>query len=316
MTSRANPRHADLQALGHAVADTTVSLDLPDLADFFARHDLQVGAGGGANWERCCLGAPTWRWWARTNQLAVVPMLERWEPWRRLPAGDAPAAEVIGRALRALDRNAPRRAALAERARALVDGHGALRVALRFGRRHSCCVKLANDRDSQFMHRWRNAPGHARTSRSAQAIAFQDHQRWLTRTLADPQRLLLVGEIGGPAGGRHPLRPRRRRVGAEVSLYLDPACAAWGSGTALLREGESAAAAWSARVGLGLLAFVATVLDDNAGSRRLFEAAGYTFSGQRRPQASRGRINALRGNPRHMITHRQARNRPDTLGPT
>lgn len=31
----------------------------PDLSAFFGRYDLQIGAGGGATWERCFVGAPT-----------------------------------------------------------------------------------------------------------------------------------------------------------------------------------------------------------------------------------------------------------------
>ena len=60
-----------------AIAGTTLTLDEPDLAAFFARHDLQIGAGGGATWERCCIGAPTIAIVVAANQSAVVPALDR-----------------------------------------------------------------------------------------------------------------------------------------------------------------------------------------------------------------------------------------------
>ncbi|RYG08335.1 MAG: UDP-2,4-diacetamido-2,4,6-trideoxy-beta-L-altropyranose hydrolase, partial [Caulobacteraceae bacterium] len=57
VTTSANP-HVDRL---RSIRDERVglSVDLPDLAAFFQRHALQVGAGGGATWERSCIGAPT-----------------------------------------------------------------------------------------------------------------------------------------------------------------------------------------------------------------------------------------------------------------
>lgn len=277
VSTRANPRHAELEALAVTWPDTTLSLDLPDLAAFFARHDLQIGAGGGATWERCCIGAPTLALVAAANQLAVVPQLERLGAVAALPASVAPTVETVGQALRALIDNGPWRAALAARARALVDGHGALRVALRLAAR-SLRVRPATSADSAYMYRWRNHPATRAVSRTAQAIDEADHKRWLARTLADAQRLLLIGEIGARAVGVIRF-DRLDGNTAEVSLYLDPELHGLSLGTALLQAGERAATAWSAQAGRCAVAFNATVLDGNAGSRRLFEAAGYTFGG-------------------------------------
>ncbi len=278
VTTRANPRHTELHALVQQWPDTRLTLDLPDLAAFFARHDLQVGAGGGANWERCCIGVPTLALIGAPNQLAVVPQLERLRAVAAVLSGAVPTAEAIGTALRALIDDAPRRTELAERSRALVDGRGSMRVAMRLAA-DQLCVRPATAGDSEFMHRWRNHPATRAVSRSTQDIAVGDHQRWLARTLADTQRLLLIGEVGGRPVGVIRF-DRRGDHEAEVSLYLDPDLHGLGLGTALLREGEHAAAAWAARGSAGPLAFTATVLDDNMGSRRLFEAGGYLFSGR------------------------------------
>lgn len=275
VSTRANPRHAELQALAATWPDTTVTLDLPDLAAFFARHDLQVGAGGGANWERCCVGAPTLALIGASNQLAVVPQLERLGAVAALPTGVAPTVQTVGHALRALIDDEAQRVALAARARTLVDGHGAMRVALRLGA-ETLRVRPANAADSQRMYRWRNHPATRAVSRTAQPIDYADHQSWLARTLTEPQRLLLIGEIGPQPVGVI----RFDRLGGdtvEVSLYLDPELYGLGLGTALLRAGEHAASAWSKQSGRGAPAFAATVLAGNDGSRRLFEAAGYTF---------------------------------------
>lgn len=72
VSTSANPHLGALRAACTASPRTTLTLDLPDLAAFFARHDLQIGAGGGATWERCCIGAPTVAVALADNQVSVL----------------------------------------------------------------------------------------------------------------------------------------------------------------------------------------------------------------------------------------------------
>lgn len=109
---------------------TTLSIDQPDLVGFFARHDLQIGAGGGATWERCCLGVPTIALETAENQrqvLAPLRSLGVLEVAAPVTTADRPS---LGSALRALLGDTPRRQALASRSRQLVDGAGANRAAV------------------------------------------------------------------------------------------------------------------------------------------------------------------------------------------
>lgn len=75
VSTSANSRLDALQQACAVDSAVTLTLDQPDLAGFFARHDLQIGAGGGATWERCCIGAPTVAMALVANQSAVVPGL-------------------------------------------------------------------------------------------------------------------------------------------------------------------------------------------------------------------------------------------------
>ncbi len=127
-TTSGNP---NLAALREAIAGderTRLTLDQSDLAAFFARHDLQIGAGGGATWERCCVGAPTLALIAADNQRAVLLPLQDLGVLRVL-ADEPPSQATIADAARELITNPALRRSLAERSRALVDGRGALRVA-------------------------------------------------------------------------------------------------------------------------------------------------------------------------------------------
>jgi UDP-2,4-diacetamido-2,4,6-trideoxy-beta-L-altropyranose hydrolase len=118
----------NLQRLVQAVAadgHARLTLDLPDLAAFFARHDLHVGAGGGATWERCCIGAPTVAVAVALNQSAVLGPLQELGV---VEACDADA-DSIAAAVSRLVENADLRRAMGEAGRALVDGRGTERVA-------------------------------------------------------------------------------------------------------------------------------------------------------------------------------------------
>ncbi len=124
-------RHlAALQALAAADPLLRLSLDLPELAAFHARHGLQVGAGGSANWERCCIGTPTLAVPLAENQRAVLPALAARGAvalWDGDPLADP---QGLAGAVAALLADAPQRARLSTAGRRLVDGRGALRVAL------------------------------------------------------------------------------------------------------------------------------------------------------------------------------------------
>lgn len=126
VSTSANPNLPTLRMAVERRPGTTLTLDAPHLAGFFARHDLQIGAGGGASWERCCIGVPTLLLVVAENQQAVVPDLAREEV---VASVGSLAAAAIGQALAALIDDADRRAKLAHRARALVDGKGAARAA-------------------------------------------------------------------------------------------------------------------------------------------------------------------------------------------
>lgn len=127
-TTQGNPHLAALRARVASRPLLTITLDQPDLADFFARHDLQIGAGGGATWERCCIGAPTLAVIAADNQRPVLLPLQQMGVLRVI-ADEPPTAAAIATATRELMANPALRRSLSTRAMALVDGRGAQRVA-------------------------------------------------------------------------------------------------------------------------------------------------------------------------------------------
>jgi UDP-2,4-diacetamido-2,4,6-trideoxy-beta-L-altropyranose hydrolase len=289
VATSANPHLAALRKRVKARPGTALSIDLPDLAAFFARHDLQIGAGGGASWERCCIGVPTLLVVVAPNQMSVAPFLAG--------AGFAdfaadPATPALAAKISALIADAPRRARLAGAARALVDGQGSARSALAL-MGASMTMRPATTGDAQMMFDWRGDAATQAVSRDRGALVWEDHLTWLSCVLDDPARKLLVGEIGGrPVGiirfdiagadlprglAQGPVQEAVRGVvqgpaqeRAEVSLYLDPALHGLGLGKHLLLAGEDAA---------DPAVVDAAVLAGNHASHRLFTSCGYDRTG-------------------------------------
>jgi UDP-2,4-diacetamido-2,4,6-trideoxy-beta-L-altropyranose hydrolase len=125
VTTASNPQLARLNVLRNEDPKLNILTDLPELSAFFARHDLQIGAGGGATWERCCVGAPSICILAASNQRAVLGPLQELGV---LCIADAEVA-AIGRVVYELIADPQRRSVLAFRGRSVVDGLGAERVA-------------------------------------------------------------------------------------------------------------------------------------------------------------------------------------------
>lgn len=135
-------------------------------------------------------------------------------------------------------------------------------------------MRPATAADSALVFTWRNHPSIRALSRQAEAIDEATHQRWFDGVLGDPERALWIGVVGNLAVGVIRFdRCADHMEDVEVSLYTDPDLVGLSLGTSLLRAGERQAA----KVFGDAQRFVAHVLPGNAGSRRLFEAAGYRF---------------------------------------
>lgn len=272
VTTSANP---NLRALKAAIGNdpsASLSIDLPDLAGFFSRHDLHIGAGGGATWERCCIGVPAIVLKSAANQTVVIAALREMDAAVTI---DAPDSASVGSAVSRLVGSAAQRRRIAANAARLVDGRGADRVAMAM-LADRMAVREARHDDAAAMLEWRNDPDVRRQSRTQQPISPDEHRGWVDRVLRDPDRHLLIGEVGTAMIGV----VRYDRLGEdehEVSIYLDPAYLGLGLGPRLLAAGEI----WlRERLG-GSATIVAEFHPDNAPSRAMFERAGFAGQGNR-----------------------------------
>jgi UDP-2,4-diacetamido-2,4,6-trideoxy-beta-L-altropyranose hydrolase len=259
---------AELEKAIEAHSPARLSLDQADLSAFFARHDLQIGAGGGATWERCCIGAPTLAMAVAGNQLQVIPELERRGVLAAVPGGQATVAS-LGTQIQALMADGPRRERMATASRRLVDGQGAWRVALAL-MTPTMSLRPARSDDCDRVHEWRNDSSVRAQSLDPSPIDLARHRQWFAQTLALDTRKLLIGQIADAAIGVIRF-DRLDTTVARVSIFLDPQLHGLRLGTTLLARGEHAVRqAWP-----DITELTCEVLPANIVSVRMFRAAGY-----------------------------------------
>ncbi|MEJ8837044.1 UDP-2,4-diacetamido-2,4,6-trideoxy-beta-L-altropyranose hydrolase [Ramlibacter sp. AN1133] len=267
VSSARSPHLARQRELAQRWPGTRVSTDLPDLRAFFARHDLQVGSGGGAAWERCCIGAPSVAVQIAANQQAVLPHLAALGAveWVQDP-------QRLGEAVARLVAQPRQRLALARAARALVDGRGSARVAavLALAVQPTLAWRDATAADEALLLEWANDPQARALAFHPERIAPRQHHAWFAARLAHPDACLILvatSPAGTPVGT---VRFEREEAQWVISYSLDPAFRGWGHGTRLL---AGALEVLGRRLGASQV--LGWVRRDNAASVRIFRALGF-----------------------------------------
>lgn len=238
------------------------------IGELMASADLAIGAGGVAVWERCCLGLPTLALATAANQVRQLADAAR-AGLLYAPDSVAEPSGLIQLHLRALLENGALRHLLSHNGMQAVDAEGAGRVA-RAMVRNAIQVRPAMSGDAENMYQWRNHPSVRDVSRANREIGWEEHCDWFAATLADPARVLLIGEQGDAPVGvvRFDLDAGDE---AEVSIYLDPERQSSGLGGSLLEAAER----WLGANRPQVRRVRAYVHAGNERSRRLFEGCGY-----------------------------------------
>ncbi len=264
--------NADLDRLRRACEgplNAKLSIDLPDLIDFYQRHDVYIGAGGGSTWERCRCGVPALVVGVADNQRVVLDALGSLGAAMCVYWWGASALAAISGGLRRMLTDHQLRKIMGAASVELVDGNGALRIAVAM-MTSSLTVRSATIDDAQMMYRWRNHPSVRRVSRNSMPMAFDSHLRWLKSALQSESRYVMIAEVNGRSVGviRY---DHISDNNLEVSLYCDPRLTCIGIGSAMLAAGE---AEMVGRLGAEVT-IAAFVLPGNKSSERMFERAGF-----------------------------------------
>lgn len=265
---KGNPHRDEIAAQCAQLPQARLHVQTPTMACLMAAADLMLGAAGTTSWERCCLGLPALVASVAPNQRDNGRQTARQRVAVYLGDAETLGPTDLGAAIGRLADHPGLLRRMSARARALVDGRGALRVTLAMGLA-DIGLGEAVAADCDLIWKWRNDPRTRRNAFSTDAISLDSHRQWFARTLANPDRHLLLGHVGRERVGV--LRFDRLPEGWEISVYLDPNLQGLGLGPRLIAAGSR----WLAATADDPPLIVARVRPENTASRRAFLKAGF-----------------------------------------
>jgi RimJ/RimL family protein N-acetyltransferase len=155
--------------------------------------DVAISGAGGTSYELCYMGLP--------SLLLIVAENQRLAAERLAASGMALNAgttqefqpESFAAQLQSLIDSAERRAAMSDAGRELVDGFGSERVcAALFDRELK--LRLVREADCRLLFDWAIDPAARVASFRSEAISWEDHVRWFSERLRDPDTVIYIGE--------------------------------------------------------------------------------------------------------------------------
>jgi UDP-2,4-diacetamido-2,4,6-trideoxy-beta-L-altropyranose hydrolase len=242
----------------------------PHMASLMLDADLSIGAGGGALWERCCLGLPCIVTAIGFNQEEVARQLARHGAILYAGPHKTVSADRWRACLEVAFGFAELRDAMRQRAVELVDGLGAARVASRM-LGAGVTLRPVTLEDGPLIFGWRNQPQTRQFFHNPEPLELSGHMEWLQNSLNDPNRHILLGCVGDQPFGV--IRYDVVAGQALVSIYLDPEWTGFGMGASLLHCGT----AWAKESMSGVRMLCAEVLSGNEASVNAFHNAGYVL---------------------------------------
>lgn len=240
------------------------------LARELAWCDIVVSACGSTILEAVRLGRPVVGVVIASNQRLVADALER--AALGVVAGPHPGvnAGAIASAFATLQRDLPRREAIAALGPQVVDGTGAQRIAQAMTAA-PLRLRAADAGDSDRLLAWRNDTTSLQASFDARPVGPAEHQAWLTPRLASERHRIWIGELrGAPVGV---VRFEMEGAQATISITVAPEQRRGGIGTRLIAAGLARLAA--ERRQLKVLAWVRV---ENVASVGAFRAAGFRIA--------------------------------------
>lgn len=250
----------------------TLHVQTREMATLMLQADLLVGSAGTISWERCSVGLPAVMGTTAANQETNLTQLARARTGIALGDWTSVSPMRLSQLLQRLIKQPKLIARMSKRCKALVDGRGADRVAVHM-MAALATLRPAMASDATVAWAWRNAESTRQHFHNSRELQLDEHLAWWSHTLADPDRELLIAEVGSlPVGV---LRLDHVSGASTVSIYLDPTLVGLGLGSHILRAAQRRTASkWPGR------ALRAEIHPDNAASIASFQSVGFVRRGE------------------------------------
>lgn len=249
-----------------------VRSNLPSLAPLMMQADLAIGAGGGASWERLCVGLPALVVTLADNQRPIAAELHRRQLIRWLgDQGEVDEADFL-QALRELLAHGTLQNEFSNGMQ-VVDGKGVDRVlaAMTVNSTVPMRIRKASFADEAMLLEWANDPVTRANAFSGSQITSQAHKQWLLSRLNNGTacRMYIVETAEGEALGQ--VRFELSEAAWVVDYSLSPVFRGRGLGRRLLEVALSHLR--SEEVDAVVFGEVKV---NNFASRKVFESLGFS----------------------------------------
>lgn len=134
-------------------------------------------------------------------------------------------------------------------------------------------LRTVKEDDMRDMWIWRNHPETRRRSFNSDEIPFEQHQRWFTARLKDPNAVIIIAEDRqGRKLGQ--VRFNKEAPEAKISVGLNPDFFGQGIGSLLIAK----ATLHFLDTNGDISTVIAEVIEDNIASLKAFSKAGYAVA--------------------------------------
>lgn len=263
-----NPRKEQIKAICEAHGGFAFHCQIDNMAELMAAADLAIGAGGTATWERCAVGLPALVVAVAENQRELAVCGAEAGLFFYLGTADSVDISRMHDVLRTLCSSPAALRCISIQTLSMVDARGVQRVGGMLTPPR-ITVRLVQEQDCDSLYEWRNAEETRRYIFDSASIPLETHRAWFRKTLVNPDRILLIGEIDGRPVGV--VRYDCDGEEALISVYLVPGGQGQGVGTELIRCGSR----WLKEHRSTIKRINAEIMRKNIASLRAFEQAGY-----------------------------------------
>ena len=177
--------------LGQFNCCTELLIDTDQIHEYMMLSDISVGGAGGAAWERCCLGLPSFIVTIADNQVEGSKAL--------VDAGAAQAITqlelskgTLTKSILLLDKKG-QLSNMSASAASICDGYGASRVLVEMCKADFSLltVRKVNYSDEALLLTWANDPLTRQNAVNNDAISEESHSLWFKRKMADSSRCII-----------------------------------------------------------------------------------------------------------------------------
>lgn len=263
-----HPTRVAIQNICHE-QEHACHIQTKDMAKLLLNADAAIGAGGSTSWERCCLGLPSLAFIVAPNQKALTLHADQLGLLKAAQV-DICDPEALSIEIEDFINADTERQRMSSACLEAIDTKGAQRI---IDQMNLAGIELraAKQEDSKLIFEWRNHTSIRSFSINSDPIPWESHQQWFGKVLQDANRPLYIAELADSAVGV--IRFDIDNAQAEVSLYIAHYQNGKGLGTQMLLLGEQQLLQGRPEI----LKIVATVLEGNEASHRLFRRCGYQF---------------------------------------